>query len=319
MHLAQASYARLVLPSTSDAAHRQKLLEASVYDVALSRLRYSEQKIGEMGLSGGAAMGSKELKRWMWEWHQRLVKRLEAGIKEVVKSETAKEEGDDIKAKARAKTKSVQTNHLKSDSHISQPPPAISSRVQPEAKLGPFLSLLTPTKLSLITILEIMRLQGTGGINEGMKTARALLSVGKSVEMEYVAEVLKKRGGVGVGGAFANTMGGNGGGGLIPFGAARAFGRRQRLLNRLNDSNKDNGNANSESPMTEATFFSPATYKTLNTWRSNALAYEDSSIDWTASWTQALRARVGSFLVDLLMDVATVTRSGVDRRTGEAV
>ena len=58
--------------------------------------------------------------------------------------------------------------------------------------LSPFLRLLTPEKLSLITIMEIMHLHGSGGVNDGMKTARALLSVGRAVEQEYKAEMCKK-------------------------------------------------------------------------------------------------------------------------------
>ena len=46
--------------------------------------------------------------------------------------------------------------------------------------LGPFVSLVSPDKLPLITILELMRLQGSGGISEGVKTARALLTIGKA-------------------------------------------------------------------------------------------------------------------------------------------
>ena len=54
------------------------------------------------------------------------------------------------------------------------------------------MSLVKPEKLSLITILELMHLQGSGGVAEGMKTARALLAVGKAVEIEYKAEMCKK-------------------------------------------------------------------------------------------------------------------------------
>jgi DNA-directed RNA polymerase len=37
-----------------------------------------------------------------------------------------------------------------------------------------------------------MRLQGTGVVNNGMKTACALLAVGRAVEVEYKAEMCKK-------------------------------------------------------------------------------------------------------------------------------
>ncbi|KAI0255102.1 hypothetical protein BJV78DRAFT_1084646, partial [Lactifluus subvellereus] len=55
--------------------------------------------------------------------------------------------------------------------------------------LGPFLSPIKPEKLSLITILEVMRLQSSGGVADGMKTARGLVSVGKAGELEYKAQM----------------------------------------------------------------------------------------------------------------------------------
>jgi len=58
--------------------------------------------------------------------------------------------------------------------------------------LAPYMALVNPEKLSLLAILEVMRLQGSGGISLGMKTTRALVSVGKSVENEYKAQMCKK-------------------------------------------------------------------------------------------------------------------------------
>ncbi|KAG2088464.1 hypothetical protein BD769DRAFT_1298093, partial [Suillus cothurnatus] len=55
--------------------------------------------------------------------------------------------------------------------------------------MGPSLSLVKREKLSFITILEIMRLQGSGGVSDGMKTARALLTVGHAVENKYKTEM----------------------------------------------------------------------------------------------------------------------------------
>ncbi|KAI0716235.1 hypothetical protein C8Q76DRAFT_572838, partial [Earliella scabrosa] len=46
------------------------------------------------------------------------------------------------------------------------------------APRSPFLRLLTPEKLSLITIMEIMHLHGSGGVNDG----------GRAVEQEYKAQ-----------------------------------------------------------------------------------------------------------------------------------
>ena len=63
-----------------------------------------------------------------------------------------------------------------------------------DAPLTPFLRLLDTSKLAMITILELMRLHGSGGVSEGMKTSRALVSVGRSVETECLAVWSKKRG-----------------------------------------------------------------------------------------------------------------------------
>lgn len=96
---------------------------------------------------------------------------------------------------------------------------SLSNRSTADARkmvgLSPFLLLLKPEKLSLITILELMHLQDSGGVIGGMKTARALLAVGKAVDVE-------------------------------------------------------------------------------------------ENEDWSSDWTQVVRVKIGSFLVDCLMDVATL-------------
>jgi DNA-directed RNA polymerase len=58
---------------------------------------------------------------------------------------------------------------------------------------GPFLKLLSPDKMSIITILELLRLNNSGGIIEGMKSARALIGIGKAIESEYNAEQMTKK------------------------------------------------------------------------------------------------------------------------------
>lgn len=63
---------------------------------------------------------------------------------------------------------------------------------QTDKNMAPYMALINPEKLSLLAILEVMRLQGSGGISLGMKTTRALISVGKSVENEYKAQMCKK-------------------------------------------------------------------------------------------------------------------------------
>ena len=111
--------------------------------------------------------------------------------------------------------------------------------------------------------MELMRLQGTGGISEGMKTARALLAVGKAVEMEHKAEVLKKHN--------------------VPVHAVSTR---------------------------TSSYFTKKAYKELRESRASKIRDLEGTGDWSADWTQAIRAKVGSFLVDALMEIAMVTRTG---------
>lgn len=134
------------------------------------------------------------------------------------------------------------------------------------------MSLIKTEKLSLITILEIMHLQSSGGIAEGMKTARALISVGKAVEMEYKAEMCKK-----------NHI-------SVPTAGTRI----------------------------ESGFFSHLGYRDLHARRVASRKYMEDAEEWTADWTQTVRVKVGSLLVDCLMDEATVIRYAIDK-AGEAV
>ncbi|KAF8130200.1 hypothetical protein EV363DRAFT_1399395 [Boletus edulis] len=232
-HLAQVTLARRVLPE--DVAARQKLLEASVYDVAVERLKHEAKVFDEMGL-GHMDVGLRrpDLQRWMWDWHQKLRSRLETEITDIIAAEAKQ---------TREKT----------------------------TRLGPFLSLVKPETLSLITILEVMRLNSTGGIADGMKLARALLTVGRAVENEYKAQMCKR-----------NNI-------AIPS------------LHRVGDHS----------------FFTGLGYKDLHARRVTAAKYIQDNEEWTTEWTQLLRVRVGSILVDCLMDVATVERTALDKRTGE--
>lgn len=151
-HLAEVTLARRVLPE--DVAARQKLLEESVYDVAVERLKHQADLFAELGLGNNPLMQA-DLQRWMWDWHSKLKTRLEKEIKAIAAAEKA------------------------------------DRRKQVSGPLSPYLSLVKAERLSLITILEVMRLQGTGGVVDGMKTTRALVGVGKAVEIEYKAQVCR--------------------------------------------------------------------------------------------------------------------------------
>ncbi|KAJ7088569.1 DNA/RNA polymerase [Mycena crocata] len=154
-HLNRVALARRVLPTDLNA--RQKLLESSVYDAAKERLRHEHEVFAQLGLDN--ALLQPDLRRWMWEWHSKLKVRLEKEIKNLAVEEEHRPVG----------RKKIPV-------------------------LAPYLSLVKAERLSILTILEIMRLANSGGITEGMKTARALIEVGKAVENEYKAHIRKKHG-----------------------------------------------------------------------------------------------------------------------------
>ncbi|KAL1920841.1 uncharacterized protein VTP21DRAFT_11476 [Calcarisporiella thermophila] len=58
--------------------------------------------------------------------------------------------------------------------------------------LAVFLKLLKPEKLSVITILEMLNQYNTG-ITGGMRSTRALITLGKAIENEYHSEQMKKK------------------------------------------------------------------------------------------------------------------------------
>lgn len=217
-----------------DVAARQKLLEESVYDNAQERLQNEEEMLKKLGLDTGVLRRS-DLQRWMFEWHTQLQERLKEEIRNI---EILEREKSDI------------WTHL-----------------------SPYLSLVKPERLSLITIFEIMRLQSSGGVSEGMKTTRALIAVGKAVENEYKAQVCKKNN--------------------ISFPTIGRVG--------------DNG------------YFSNLGYNSLLERRIVAARHMTDGEAWTATWTQGTRAKVGSILVECLMDVAKVTRSAVHKVTKEVM
>lgn len=118
-----------------------------------------------------------------------------------------------------------------------------------------------------------MNLQGTGGVEDGMKIARALLTVGRAVEDEYKAEMSRRYG----------------------------------------------ITAPSYSPgsLPRSSYFSVMSYEMLHERRIAARQELENAEQFRAPWTYQIRLKVGSFLVDCLMDVATIERHTIDRKTGK--
>lgn len=148
--------------------------------------------------------------------------------------------------------------------------------------LGPFLSLLKPSQLSLLTIMEILRLHGSGGIAQGMKTARALISVGAAVEQEYGAALRK-----------------------------REMSRRYNLEKFYTDDGSEDSSG--KKPLETA-----GGLDSINARRE--AAKKDAEVESKSKsheWSRAIQARIGSLLVDALMDTAMVTRTIENPESGE--
>lgn len=190
----------------------------------------------------------------MWEWHIALRKKIETEIQSITEVEKIGGLGPGTATDA---TKTITKTATK----------------KRNGSLLPFLLMVKAERLSLITILEIMRLQGTSGLSDGMKTTRALVSVGKAVEMEYKAQMCKKN---------------------------RVYVPKDRDL-------------------TRGDFYSLIGYKHMQERRAAVEKDVSDSEEWSASWSQTLRSKIGGILVDCLMEVAEVERTAVHRKTGETV
>ncbi|KAI1795428.1 DNA/RNA polymerase [Ganoderma leucocontextum] len=243
-HLSSVVLARRVL--SEDLASRQRLLEQSVYNVAVERMKHQAEMMDDLGLPS-RGLRSGDLRSWMWDWHQKLQGRIKAEVENLIVEERVIERMK--KTKRATKTE--------------------------ELLLSPFLRLLSPEKLSLITIMELMHLHNSGGVQDGMKTARALLSVGRAVEAEYRAEMCKKNN---------ISM-------PVPLSTPPRAGAHN--------------------------VFTADGYKDLYARRVTARKYMEDSEEWTSEWGQLILVKVGSFLVDCMMDVATVSRTTKDVRSGE--
>ena len=251
--------ARRALPQ--DAASRQRLLEMSAVDAAAARMKHDAERLEAQGLKSATATRKASLRRWMWEWYEALHPRIEA----------------EITAIAGATGQSTCISGMK---------PRFANRYGCSENKGrsqrtpllPFLTLLKPKKLALLTIMEILRLYGTGGIAEGMKTARALISVGIAVEMEHNAQIRKRQ-----------------------YYRTREHGGSHASLDPLN--------AHTDSDMEGL--------EAIKARRDLAREQAKREASWSEPWSQAIRVRVASILVDALMDTAMVIRHTTDPKTGK--
>lgn len=142
---------------------RQRELESKSFDAAKERWKHDF----EDAKSRGDLNIKKSLNVKLWEWYNDMVPLMKEEINRCKK--LVENQKWDIKG----------TRHLSPDDKA-------------RSDYAPYLVLVNLEKMCVITILELLKLQSSGGVSEGMRTARAVLSVGKAVEMEFRSETLLK-------------------------------------------------------------------------------------------------------------------------------
>jgi DNA-directed RNA polymerase len=116
-----------------------------------------------------------------------------------------------------------------------------------------------------------------------MKAARAILHIGRAIENEYHAQVLKE--------GYPNKQ-------------------FEKEMERLAENATSLEGGGARSPRENLGIL----------WRRELAKREkEGDKSWRPQWTQSIRAKVGSILVTALMDVAKVERTARHPRTGELV
>lgn len=228
----------------------QMALEEQGYEVAMQRLLHMKEASMERG-DVLTAMNLTPLKKIMWEWHEQTVPLIKAEIEKC-------------------------DNTTKRDTE---------RRIY-----GPFLKLLKPETLSMITMLELLRLHNSSGIADGMKTARAVIDVGKAVEMEYNAIQLKKM-------------------------SSRRSARNMEIHN-LFSSGKLFNMAVRRAQM-EMLRKQESAQDTLESSSEGDTGVTAETGEWTPVWPSSIRAKVGSVLTSIFIDAAKIPVPSRDPETGE--
>ncbi|KAK6201694.1 mitochondrial DNA-directed RNA polymerase [Scheffersomyces amazonensis] len=140
---------------------RQRQLEIRGADAAREKWKHEYE---EMQKRGGLNV-SKGLNAQLYQWYMDLLPLIQEEVNKC--KELLTNEGIKVKISQEEKKINREREHY-----------------------APYLVLVPPEKMCVITILELVKLNSTGGIVGGMRTARALLSVGRAIELEYRSQSL---------------------------------------------------------------------------------------------------------------------------------
>jgi DNA-directed RNA polymerase len=231
-NLGQIIRGRAELPD--DVIQRQKLLEETAYDSAMARFKHEAEVFQQLSIGGN--LNQRNLQAWMWDWHVSTEPLLQERITTLVEEERA------------VQTKEIEKGQ-KSRSAITP--------------LGHFLQLLPASKVTLIAILELVNMLVSNGHQEGIRTTRAILTIGAAIEAEHHFQLAKKK-----------------------------------------DIRVPDFKSRADLPT-----YSVAGYLELHKERVKAKLEMEGAENWMPPWTQEVRARVGAFVVDALMEKAIVVKS----------
>jgi len=140
---------------------RQSQLESRSFEAAQERWKHEFEELKQ----NGALNLSKNLNARLWNWYEQMMP--------IVEEEITRCKEVDGKS-AQSLPKGARSQHLE------------------RLKYAPYLRLLDAKKVTVITILELLKNNSTGGVHEGMRTARAVISVAKALELEFRSEQLLK-------------------------------------------------------------------------------------------------------------------------------
>ena len=136
------------------AEERQRLLENNTIKAAMDRWREEDKQLKGIGIN--SSLASSSVGAMMWKWHQALVPLIKDGVK---KSKEA--EAREVKKKA--------------DEDL--------------LLWGPYMQILSPEKISAVTILTAMKISSTENIDErGMRVLNVVTSIGNAIQAESAAE-----------------------------------------------------------------------------------------------------------------------------------
>ncbi|OCF41176.1 DNA-directed RNA polymerase, mitochondrial [Kwoniella heveanensis CBS 569] len=261
---------RQTLGSISSASlplNRQRKLEEASLQAARAELEEASKRL--QGTQDNASLQRSKLQSWMHGWLGLLTTELEQRI-----------------AAMQAEQAGL------SDEQLDGTPPRYSaSSKMKRSVLVMYLQLLPVEKLALITILEVMRMSGSGGISDGMKALRGMLAVGKAVETEFRAETIKN-----IAGVDSHHW-------LRTIDPQTQKPSRQlvgSVWRRIGEQVKTSKLEETSDSLSTAT-------------------HDDLHQVWTPPWSQMAQLGVGSELVDALLKVAKVERVGRNPETGEEV